>query len=198
LHRMAKELSNGLYPAIGEFAVSFEAISHAIRMGITDVLEKNGLKNHRLSDILVGDLTMQPLQAIYRSLLSETETLEPTEVAVLDDIFKRVCQLAEHRNRILHSAWFIDFKNTNDLRNRLLLSYKPGRTKKGAKECPSMVPMQEIRDVTKEAIVVNDLIHEVNMCVYTGTKIGRRFKMDGQGRVTAIGTLDDYVSKKKK
>jgi hypothetical protein len=196
LRQKAKELSDGLYPTIGEFAVSFEAISHAIRMGIGILLAKNGLKNDRLSDILVGDLTMQPLQAAYRSLLAATEPLDPTAVAILDDLFKRVCQMAEHRNRILHSAWFIDFKNPDDLKNGLLLSYKPGRTKKGAKDCPSRVAMQEIKDITTEARVVGDLIHEVNMCVYTSTKIARRFKLSEEGRASATGTIGDYFKKK--
>lgn len=197
LHQKAKELSDSLYPTIGEFVVSFEAISHAIRMGIGTLLKKNGLRNHHLSDILVGDLTMQPLQATYRALLSATEQLDSIEVAILDDIFRRVCRLAEHRNRILHSAWFIDFRNPDDIRDGLLLSYKPGRTKKGAKECPSRVAIQEVRDVTKEARVVADLVHEIDMCVYASTKISTRFRMDEQGTATATGSIGDYFQKKR-
>lgn len=198
LHQKAKELSDELYPTIGEFAVSFEAISHAVIMGIDDVLQKNGLRNSRLTDILVSDLTMQPLQAAYRALLVETETLDESEVVILDDIFKRISQLAEHRNRILHSAWFIDFKNPDDLRNGILLSYKPGRTKKGAKGCPSKVAIQEIRSIIQEARIVEDLVHQLNMCVYTGRKIRQRFSADPHGKVVATGSVGDFFSKKRK
>ena len=197
LHQKAKELSDSLYPTIGEFAVAFEAICHAIRMGIDDILQKNGLRNSRITDILIGDLTAHPLQDIYRALLLETEKLDKTEVAILDNIFKRVSQVGEHRNRIIHSAWFIDFKNAEDIMKGLLLRYKPGRTKKGAKESPSKIPIQEIKAIIKEARVLGDLIHQLNMCLYCRSKIGPRFSFDADGNVIATGSIMDFFSKKK-
>lgn len=197
LQQQAKELSERLYPTIGEFAVSFEAISHAIRCGIDILLQKNGLHNSRVTNILVGDFTMQPLQAAYRALLVETEKLDESEISVLDDIFKRVNQITEHRNRILHSSWFIDFKNPEELRNGLLLSYKPGRTKKGAKDCPTRVAIQEIKDIIQEVRTVDDLVHQLNMCIYTRRKIGQRFAIGPKGKVVATGSIGDFFGKKR-
>lgn len=197
LRRKAQELSDSLYPTIGEFVVSFEGICHALRMGIDHVLDKNGLTNSRLTDILIGDLTAHPLQGVYRALLAESERLDNAEVALLDNIFKRVTHLCEERNRIVHSAWFIDFKNADDLENGLLLRCKPGRSKEGAKESSSKIPVQDIRDIINETRLVDDLIHQLNMCIYCGKRVGKRFVFDDKGKVVATGSIMDFFSKPK-
>ena len=177
--------------------MAFEGICHALRMGVENVLEKNGLQNGRLTDILIGDLTAHPLQGVYRALLAESETLHTTEVALLDNIFTRVTLLCEERNRIVHSAWFIDFKNPEDLRNGLLLKYKPGRSRKGAKESSSKVPIQEIKDIIGEIRIVDDLVHQLNMCIYCKKKIAERFSFDDKGKVVATGSIMDFFSNPK-
>ena len=185
LRHKALALNESLYPTIGAFAVAFEALCHALRMGIADVLEKNGLRETKLAYMLVGDLTIFPLQSIYRALLAETQQLSPLEKEVLDNIFKRISQLGEQRNQIIHSAWFIDFKNPEDISKGLLIQDKPGPSKRGAKESPSKFPIRTIQEITKQARVLDKLVHEVNMCIYTGKTIGSRFSLDSKGNAMA-------------
>jgi len=192
LHRQAEALSESLYPTIGEFAVAFEALCHALRMGIGIVLEANGLRNGRLTDILVGDLTVFPLQSTYRSLLSETQDLDELEHRLLDDIFKRITKLSESRNGILHAAWFIDFKDPEDIRNGLLTRHRPGSTKKGAKADPGKFPISDIKALTREARVLDALVHELNMCTYSKRRILDRFSFNSQGETAATGSIMDY------
>jgi len=187
LRRKAEALSKSLYPTIGEFAVAFEAVCYALRMGIADILEKNGLRNTKLAYIIIGDLTIFPLQSIYRALLAETQQLSPLEKKILDNIFKRVSQLGEKRNRIIHSAWFIDYKNPKDIKEGLLTQDKPGPSKRGAKESPSKFPIRTIKEIAGQAHILSALVHEVNICIYTGTRIGSRFSLDSKGNAVAKG-----------
>jgi hypothetical protein len=198
LHQKAEALSESLYPTIGEFAVAFEALCHALKMGIGDILEKNGLREAKLTDILIGDLTIFPLQSIYHSLLAETQQLDSLEERILDNIFKRISQLGEQRNRIIHSAWFIDYKNPEDISKGLLTQYRPGPSKRGAKESPSKFPIHAIKEITGQARILDDLVHQVNMCIYTGTTIGSRFSVDSEGNVVAKGSIMDFFQRDRK
>ncbi len=197
LHGQARALSDSLYPTIGEFAVAFEALCHALRMGIGIILEANGLKRGRLADILVGDLTIFPLQTIYRALLAEAQEFDATEIKVLDNTFKRIAQLGEHRNKIIHSAWFIDFKNPEDIREGLLTRHRPGATKRGAKKDPCKFPITEIKEITENARVLDDLVHQLNMCIYTNRSICSRFRLDSDGEAVATGSIMDFFQKGK-
>jgi len=195
IQRKAKELSEDLYPTIGKFALQFEANCHALRMGIETILENHGLSNSNLTEIMIGDLTIFPLQSIYRSMISEVMQLNEFEIKIIDNIFKRIIQLGEKRNRIIHAAWFIDYKNPEDLKSGLLTQYKPGYSKKGAKESPSKFPISEIKAQIDESDKLNDLIHELNMCLYSGTQIQKRFGIDDQKLAYPTGSINDYIEK---
>ncbi len=68
IRNKAKRLGDSLYPTIGRFAVSFEANYHALRMGIGIVLGTHGLSNSNLTEIMIGELMMFPLQSIYKGV----------------------------------------------------------------------------------------------------------------------------------
>ncbi|MFA5366939.1 MAG: hypothetical protein WC333_03580 [Dehalococcoidia bacterium] len=193
LRTKAKELGDSLYPTIGKFAISFEANCHALRMGIGIILENDGLSNSNLTEIMIGDLTLFPLQSIYRSMISEVMLLNETELKIIDNIFKRLGQLGEMRNRILHAAWFIDYKCAEDIKCGLLTQYKPGYSKKGAKQSPVKFPVSEIRAQIEESEKLNDIIHELNMCLYSGTKMQKRFVFNEQNLVQCTGSITDYI-----
>jgi hypothetical protein len=193
LRNKAKKLGDSLYPTIGKFALSFEANCHALRMGIGTILENHGLSNSNLTEIMIGDLTIFPLQSIYRSMISEVVPLNETEAKIVDSIFKRIVQLGEMRNRILHAAWFIDYKCAEDIKCGLLTQYRPGYSKKGAKQSPAKFPISEIRAQIEESEKLNDIIHELNMCLYSGTKIQKRFAFNEQNLVHCTGSITDYI-----
>lgn len=192
----ANELSSELYPTIGEFVVSFESVCHGMKSGIDVFLQDNGLRNSsRLSDILVGDLTAFPLVNVYRSIVIETQKPNVDEVKIIDNIVKRIIELAEERNRIVHSAWFIDYKSMEDLEKGLLIQYRPGASKQGAKESPTRYPIKNIKDFITKARTLHVLVEELNMCVYQGTKIDNRFMLNKNGEVLSRGSYFDSIEK---
>jgi hypothetical protein len=192
----AKELSSALYPTIGEFIVAFEALCHELKMGIGIILGDNGLRNEsKLTDILVGDLTLSPSLNIYRGLLFETQKLNAAEVKIIDIISKKIIDLGQERNGIIHSAWFIDYKSSDDIDKGLLTQYRPGASKRGAKESPSKIPINNIKEFTKQARALGDLVEEINMCIYQGTKIENRFLIDKNGDLITQGSYMDSIEK---
>ena len=198
IFRKAKVLGKSLYPTIGEFAVSFEGICHALRMGISNILEHAGLKDSTLPDILVGDLTIFPLQNIYRALLVQTYKLTEDELKIIDNLFTRVTKLAEERNRILHCRWCIDFKDLQDIRELLLTGYKPGYSKRGTKPSPFKFPISEIKKLIRIIRELDDLIYQLNLCIYAGRAIGSRFQLNSKGQAIATRSIMDFFEKPKK
>jgi len=190
--KKAEALSIDLYPTIGGFVVAFESLCHSLKMGVEDILVRRGLSNRKLAEILVGDMTLFPLQSVYRSLLVEAYELDIKEVCIIDNIFKRVCNAGEERNGIIHSAWFIDFKNPDDIEKGLLVKYRPGASKRGAKESPSKYPLEDIKKSTERTRTLTDLVEELNMCAYGNVYIASRFKIDNDGNAVAIGSILDH------
>jgi hypothetical protein len=190
--KKAKSLTSDLCPTIGEFVLAFESLCHSLEMGIKDILARKGLEDAKLVEILIGDMTLFPMQNIYRSLLVQAFELDNTEIAIINNIFKRICDTNEERNGILHSAWFIDFKNPDDIKNGLLMKYRPGATKLGAKESPIKYPLDNIRKSIKIIRELIDLVEELNMCIYGNVYIASRFKIDHDGKAIAIGNILDH------
>ncbi len=193
IRKKAKKLNLALYPTIGEFVIAFEANCHSIRIGIGTLLQKNGLKSSNLVDILVGDLTIFPLQSIYRAIIVEMVKLSEKEKRIVDLIFKRVINLGEKRNQFIHAAWFIDFKNLEDLKNGLLVQYRPGYSKSGAKESPGKIPIEEIKKQINESRNIGELLEELHLCFYSGTKIEKRFKIDQNKNLIMLGSIRDFM-----
>ncbi len=192
LRKKADALSTELDPTIGGCVVAFESLCHSLKMGVEYILLRRGLSNRKLAEILIGDMTLFPLQSVYRSVLVEADEVDAKEVNIIDNIFKRVCNIGEERNGIIHSAWFIDFKNPDDIEKGLLMKYKPGASKHGAKESPSKYPLDDIKKSTERTRTLIDLVEELNMCVYGNVYIASRFKMDTDGNAVAIGSVLDH------
>ena len=182
----ATKLSTELCPTIGEFVVNFERVSQAIRMGIYEILEIQGLKDKRIIDIFIGELTFSPLQSIFRALISQTQKLNQTERKMVDNIFNRIVKLAEERNKIIHSAWFIDFKDHEAINSGMLFAYKPGHNKQGAKSPSFLYPITDIKKWAQKATELADLIYQLGTCIYICADIELHFEFDKDQNVNVI------------
>jgi hypothetical protein len=186
IRRKASDISERLDHAVGRFALSFERLCHSLRIGICTVLELHGLQNAwKITDIMVGDVTAFPLQSIFRALIVETHELSEEESKIITSIFKRVARLTEERNRIIHSAWYVDYKSRQDLLSDTLVRLRPGYSKHGAKPSPTKHPLAEIEEWTDEARELEELV----TCLYhrfnRGHRIKDYFEIGADGEVQA-------------
>lgn len=197
LRKKATKLSTELCPTIGEFVVNFERVSQAIRMCIYTMLESQGLKDTRIIDIFIGDLTIFPLQSTFRALISQTQKLNQKEIKIVDNIFNRIVKLAEERNKIIHSAWFIDYKNHEAINSGLLFAYKPGYNKQGAKSPSFLYPIADIKKWAQKATELADIIYQLYYCFYSRADIELYFEFDKDQNVNLIDNKIDYKLKHK-
>jgi hypothetical protein len=184
VQRKALDASETLNCAVGCFALTFERLCHSLRLAIWSILEAHGLQNAwKITDIMVGDLTAFPLQSILRALVAETRGLSEEESKIITGIFKRAAKLAEERNRLIHSAWYIDYKSRGDLLTDTFVRYRPGYSKHGAKTSPTQHSLAEIEEWTNEAEDLQQLIRHLGECLRQGRSIEDGFEIDADGRV---------------
>ncbi len=46
--------------------------------------------------------------------------------------------------------------------------------------------------ITEKARILDDIIHQLNMCIYTNRSIGSRFRLNSDGEVVATGSIIDF------
>ncbi|MRD72057.1 hypothetical protein GH865_02165 [Rhodocyclus tenuis] len=103
-----------LYAAIGKACVDFEHVCHALRTAILQMLQAHGLVNQKVSQVMMAELTAQPLLSIYQALIAETLVLTEIEKRICDQLCKQVKGLIERRNGIIHATWFVGWAGCDD------------------------------------------------------------------------------------
>lgn len=176
--RKFKEQKTALYSAFGRFAVNFELVCFALRQGIFWMLNSGGLRKERLADILLTDLTAKPLQNIYRSMASEIQELSNNDRRVIKNIFKRIDDLIEKRNDIIHATWFIEWASPKDTDFSEARGIKPDRDKKGGKIKLFRFKIKDFNELSKEAFVLLQLISNLSVCLTSNFKIEKNFEFN--------------------
>lgn len=97
-----------LFNAIGRFAVAFEMVCDEMRACITSALETNGLKNRELTEVVVADLTAEPLRRLLGAVFAVMWAKDTDAKSKVSKLLKRIQELTSARNRILHGRWDVD------------------------------------------------------------------------------------------
>ena len=142
--------SDKTYAPIGRFVVEFEYLTDAIRDVAVLTFKKHGLTKESLARIVLSGLTATPLLVVFKSLVSESLELDPTQRDLVNQIAAKGHALIRYRNQIVHGTWhWIDFarfpveplegivQTAHRKRHRLQdnwHSFKPGELDKLVKE----------------------------------------------------------------
>ena len=175
--------TTALYAAFGRFAVNFELICFALRQGIHWMLHSGGLRIEKLADILLTDLTAKPLQSIYRSMSSEIQELSDNDRRVIKNIFKRIDDLIEKRNDIIHATWFIEWASPKDTDFNEARGIKTDRDKKGGKIKVFRFKIKDFNKLSQEAFILFKLISRLSICLTNNFKVENNFEFDENGNV---------------
>ena len=115
------ERQNRFHAAIGASTIEFEQLCLSIKNSIIVLFEKNGLSRDIFVDILLHDSTAESLKRYLNALIMEcyTKDFETTlsEKRINSLYFKKIQEVIQLRNDIVHSTWFIAFDTTNNFEN---------------------------------------------------------------------------------
>lgn len=98
---------NEVYENIGRFAVNFEHVCRSMETCIRNILDRQGLENAAVQEILLAGMTADPLLILLQRLVGETIAGTKEEKAVSTRLFRELRTLVEKRNDLLHAKWFL-------------------------------------------------------------------------------------------
>lgn len=179
-----KKDTDELYRSIGEFIVNFEHVCHAIQLGIVFILKKSGLRDQKISQIILAGMTADPLRTLFESLVGETQELNDNENKILKNILNRFQELTSQRNDIVHSTWFIGWGNeeTVDFTNASGMKYH--KNKSGSVTKSFSQKAEDFDNLAHEAVLLLKIFLRLHHCFVGDYKIEKNF----------VISADDVVS----
>jgi hypothetical protein len=164
LYRLADTDWSDHYAAIGEFVVSFEKISTALRFQYACVMQLDGLQTWALATNLLNIPSIGPEALAVAFRAAVTQVTDDQDVrARADRIVKEAKELAELRNQIVHGEWLIGanvvvISDTPELPARQGIKRKPSKTGEKVTEQPTAEELRALsarcNEATKEIAAI--------------------------------------------
>jgi hypothetical protein len=179
-----KQDTDLLYRVIGEFVVTFELACHAIQICIVSLLNSAGLTNQRVTQIVLAGLTAEPLRTLFESLVGELVQLSESERKIIKDTVNRFQKLAQTRNDIVHSTWFIGYGNGSETDFSEASGHKFHKDKSGAVIKSFQRKAGDFTALTSEAQGLADIFQRLNGCFVMGRSVEKNFVVSEHGHVS--------------
>lgn len=94
------------HQSLGQFCAEFEFVCHEMEVCIRGILHINGLVNPDIQEVLLSGSTAEPLTQLLQNLIGQTVSMGDSEREIFKKVFKKLRDLTEHRNSLIHSKWF--------------------------------------------------------------------------------------------
>lgn len=120
-----------LYSLIGEFSVEFEIICLKMRMGITMLATRSGLRDQNIMQAAMAEYTAYPLLKVFRSMFMDSNWITKEVEDSLKDINKRMSRLIETRNDYIHGTHFVGYGSGSEKEFRTANGHKIKNTASG-------------------------------------------------------------------
>lgn len=168
-------LANEVFCELGRFSVKFEHVVSAMAYAITFTLQKNGLRNQQLAHIVLAEQTAYPIKSMLQAMVAQVAQLDESERGVVNRIFKRVQDLIDHRNQLLHSFTVVGAADEGQEFAADGFKLSRGRTGSGTKD--HRMSATALRELCSECTAVESLINGLQIAIMTERKIGACFSM---------------------
>ena len=181
-----------LYAAIGKACVDFEHVCHALRTGILQMLQAHGLTNQKVSQVMMAELTAQPLLSIYQALIAETLKLTEIEKRICDQLCKQVKEeLIKRRNDIIHATWFVGWAGCDDTDFSEASGHKWKRGKSGSIIKGEKQEAKDFLLFAEECLETADHLMALPVIALAGDlKIERNYCINSEGKVARLPSND--------
>lgn len=155
-----------------------------MQLGIRFLLRRSGLNNEQLISIILADQTSYPIKSMLQAMVGEVCNLDESDRQIASKIFKRVGELIEKRNDVIHSTWFVGWASTEatdfgEIDGHKLSKGKDGASIKGFKYTKSNFEL-----LANECELVAKLVHRLCGLLATGNyKLSNNFVLDNDGSI---------------
>lgn len=181
-----------LHEAIGRFVVEFEQACHAMQVCITFILDKAGLHDQRLSQIVLAGMTSEPLRALFESLVGQQVVLNDAERKMVKNITTRFKKLTEERNDVIHATWFIGWGGSSTDDFSTASGHKLHKNKGGSSIKSFTFKVEDFALLTQEANSLKEILQRINGCFSFDMSVEKNFVFLESGALSvppAIGNV---------
>ncbi|ODS33581.1 MAG: hypothetical protein SCARUB_01315 [Candidatus Scalindua rubra] len=189
-----KKDTDELYCSIGEFVVKFEHVCHALQTDIVSLLDRAGLHNQSITQILLAGITAEPLRTLFESLVCETQTLNNIERKILKNALNRFQSLTQERNDIVHSIWFIGWGNESSADFSEASGMKFHKNKSGAALKTFNQKAKDFDKLSQEAESLAKIFLRLHGCFVGGLAVGRNFVLSDEAKFQCRRVLNQMIN----
>lgn len=179
--------TQALYAALGRFSVAFEHVIFMLQFAVTHALQRDGLRTQALAQALLAGQTADPTRRIFTAVIAAVLHDAPdSERAILSNIDKRLQEMIEVRNDIIHRTWFIGWASKDDTDFSTTSSWKIKNTKTGPKFVPrsgSVEDFDRLSSRADELAELAELVKRLQGCLALGKKLSECFDVAANGDV---------------
>jgi hypothetical protein len=178
-----------LYAAIGKFTVKFEHVCHAMSNTILWALQSDGLRTQRLANAVLTGLTADPLRKIFGSVLAEVRHDDEQDKEIVKNVLKRVQELTESRNNVIHRTWFVGWVSLEDSDFSVVPSWKFVNTTEGTEFRSLSYSATDFDELSAKADELADIINRMCCCLTIDCRFTNNFNVDPDKTVRRVPKL---------
>jgi hypothetical protein len=174
-----------IYAAIGRFAVKFEHVCHAMHSGVMNILQQRGLQDQKLANAVLEGLTAEPLRRMFAATVAQIrgDQLTGDEKRIFKNILRRVIELTETRNDLIHRTWFVGWAAPTDEDFSTVAGWKFKNTNQGVEFRPLQYTPSDFDGFSAQADELADIINRLNGCILLDRPFTTNFVLDADGIV---------------
>ena len=178
-------MEDNIYESYGRFAIQFERVCSALEICIQTVLEKEGLKNQGIQEIILAGMTANPLQSLARSLISESIKPNAGERSLIKYVFKEFTDLVEERNDLIHGKLWIYSSMEGEHRSSkrdYMVGSKLHKDSAGSKPKDLEYDTSYLLALKEDAISCFHNILQIKNCIKQDRDLLTNFEVTGAGK----------------
>jgi len=176
-HKQSTNGADEVFCEFGRFVVLFERVVQSMGFSISFILSSEGLRNQQLGHIVLAEQTAAPIRSILQAMVREIAKPDQDETTILSKIFKRIQELTEQRNLLVHGFSAIGQRDgeaafTSD-------GYKLKRKAAGVGIQQFRLTAAELRNLCLECNEVEALVDRVTATILQKKKFTATFTLAG-------------------
>lgn len=188
-----KPSTNGadeVFCEFGWFVVLFERVVQSMGFSISFILSSEGLRNQQLGHIVLADQTAAPIKSILQAQIGEVAKPDQDEATIISKIFKRIQELIEQRNLLVHGFSAIGQRGGEAAFTSN--GYKLKRKASGVCIQQFRLTVGDFRNLCLECNEVEALVDRVTVTILQKKKFTATFTL--AGGVVALAPRFDQVA----